>query len=249
MNSAGLTVDESFQFPDVSNSTYKVSALSPIRYLSSLIRSDTTAVMELGSGWSSNLFQIYLAHGATRSKKIIYYGGEYTTQGQICAKYLAQLEPTLRYRSFQFDYRNPNVEFLIRQKGHILLYTHHSIEQVDVINPQLFEQLRAIPNPVTVVHFEPVGWQRDPDLMARREADDAAFFEAIGERALQGNIDSVKENAAWWSWRLSYNKNLLPIVQKLQDQDAIRMVRTAYDFGGHANVLNPSTLLHYEFLR
>jgi hypothetical protein len=249
MAKAGLTVEETFLFPDVTNSEYRIGAISPIRYLAGLIRPDTTAVMEVGSGWSSNVFQTYLAHGATRSKKIIYYGGEYTTEGQLCAKYLAKQDPLLQYRSFYFDYRNPNVEFLVRQKGHILLFTSHSIEQVDLINPALFDQLRAIPNPVTVVHFEPVGWQRIPELMARRTAQDRAYFEALGARAMDGSIASVPENAAWWSWRLEYNKNLLPIVQQLEDQGTINVVRRAYDFSGHANVLNPSSLLHYDFVR
>ena len=249
MSAHGTTVEDTFQYPNVSNSTYSLGTISPIRYLAQLVRPNTTAVMELGSGWSSNLFQIYLAHGATRSKKMIYYGGEYTREGQICGKLLAAHEPKMNYRAFSFDYRDPNVTFLTRQKGHILLFTSHSIEQVDVINPELFEQLRAIPNPVTVVHFEPVGWQRDSTLLARREAQDTEFFENLGAQALAGNTTSVNENSAWWSWRLEYNKNLLPILQRLEDQNAIKMIRRAYDFAGTANVLNPSTLLHYEFNR
>jgi hypothetical protein len=245
----GLAIDDGFYYPDVSNSRYRVSAASPIRYLSQFIRPDTTAVMELGSGWSSNVFQLYIAHGATRAKKIIWYGGEYTREGQLCAKFIARREEEMKYRSFSFDYRNPDVAFLARQRGHILLFTSHSIEQVDVISPDLFEQLKQIPNPVTVVHFEPVGWQRFPELMKRREENDIDGFEAIGARALSGDISSVAENAAWWSWRLEYNKNLLPIVARLREEGAIRMVREAYDFSGHANVLNPSSLIHYDFVR
>lgn len=249
LKSERRTVDDGFYFPDVSNGNYRISAISPIRYLSQLIRPDTTGVMELGSGWSSNLFQLYIAHGATRSKKIVWYGGEYTKEGQICAKFIANREEPMNFRSFSFDYRNPDVTFLMRQRGHILLFTSHSIEQVDVINPSLFEQLREIANAVTVVHFEPVGWQRFPELLRRREENDAEGFEAIGRRALAGDVSSVAENAAWWSWRLEYNKNLLPIVRGLEAEGACRMVRDAYDFSGHANVLNPSTLLHYEFVR
>lgn len=249
MAQRGLEVDDRFHYPEVTCSQYRVGTISPIRYLSQLIRPDTTAVMEVGSGWSSNLFQLYLAHGTTRSKKIIYYGGEYTREGQVCAKFLAERDPGLKYRAFGFDYRNPNVEFLVRQKGHILLFTSHSIEQVDLIDPALFDQLAAIPNPVTVVHFEPVGWQRMPELLQRREAGDAAFFEEIGTRALRGDITSVAENAAWWSWRLEYNRNLLPIVSRLEGAGTVRMLRTAWDFSGAGNVLNPSSLIHYEFRR
>ncbi|WP_306006464.1 hypothetical protein [Aquicoccus porphyridii] len=249
MERAGLELSDSFYSPQVAANQYTVNAASPIRYLGELIRPDTTAIMELGSGWSPNIFQLYLLHGATRSRKKIYYGGEYTRSGMIAAKYLANREPAMNYRAFYFDYRDPNVSFLSKQKGHILLFTSHSIEQVDQINPVLFEQLRQIPNPVTVVHFEPVGWQRNEELLARRNAKDDAFFEAIGNRAVEGDLNSVDENAAWWSWRLEYNTNLMPILWDLEKRNVIKMERTAFNFAGAANVLNPSTMLHYEFVR
>lgn len=169
--------------------------------------------MELGSGWSSNLLQLYIAHGTTRSKKIIYYGGEDTREGQICAKLLAGFDTGLAYRSFQFDFDKPNIEFLQRQRGHILLFTSHAIEHAEVLNPALFEQLKAISNPVTVVHFEPVGWQRDADLVKARDRKDAVLFEKLGVRALAGDLTSLSENAAWWSWRCNYNVNLLGLIQ------------------------------------
>jgi len=245
----GMDVDDGFYHPDVANASYRVSSISPIRYLSQLIRKDTTGVVELGSGWCSNIFQLYIAYGATRSRKLIYYGGEYTREGQLCAKFLAAHDGQIPLRCFSFDFRNPDVTFLQRQRGHVLVFTSHAVEQVDNINAELFQQLREIPNPVTVVHFEPVGWQRFPELLRQRESNDMEAFEAIGARALNGDIQSVVENAAWWSWRLEYNMNLLPLVQQLQSENAIRMVRTAYDFAGTANVLNPSSLIHYEFIR
>ncbi|AKO96982.1 MAG: hypothetical protein RIG84_16195 [Roseovarius sp.] len=249
MQRAGLELSDTFYSPQVAANEYTVSAGSPIRYLGDLIRPDTTAIMELGSGWSSNVFQLYLLHGATRSRKKVYYGGEYTKSGMIAARYLASREPALKYRSFYFDYRNPNISFLSKTKGHILLFTSHSIEQVDQINPELFEQLRQMKNPTTVVHFEPVGWQRNEELLRRREAQDDAFFEAIGRRAADGALNTVDENAAWWSWRQEYNKNLIPILSDLERRNIITMKKTAFNFGGTANVLNPSTLLHYEFVR
>lgn len=245
----GLEPNDLLYSPDVTCGQYTVRSASPIRYLSRLVRPDTTGIVELGSGWSSNLFQLYLVVGATRSRRKIYYGGEYTRQGMLAAKYIARQETALNYRAFSFDFRDPDVSFLVRQKGHILVFTVHSIEQVDSINPVLFEQLRAIPNPVTVVHFEPVGWQRDRELTRRRAANDRDFFEAIGNRALQGNIDSVMENSAWWSWRLEYNVNLLSLLEKLEAEKVITMVRRAYDISATTNALNPSTLLHYEFNR
>jgi len=173
------TLDNPLYYPNIVNGQYTLSPVSPIRYLSQFIRSDTTAVMELGSGWGSNLFQLYLVRGATRSKRTIYYGGEYTREGQICSKFIATRDEHLKFRAFNFDFRAPDVTFLCRQKGHILLFTNHSIEQVDEINPDLFDQLREIANDVTVVHFEPIGWQRKVELVEKRENDDRSFFQDI----------------------------------------------------------------------
>ena len=166
-----------------------------------------------------------------------------------CSKILAEHDPDIRYRSFAFDYREPEVSFLKRQRGHVLLFTSHSVEQVDVINPVMFEQLKEIANEVTVVHFEPVGWQRMPELIKMREEQNDGFFEKLGEKALEGNIDSVAENSAWWSWRLQYNKNLMPLIDGLEKEGSIKMRRVEYDFNAIGNVLNPSTLIHYDFVR
>lgn len=242
-------VGDGFYYPTVRNGQYGLDHISPIRYLAQLIRPTTTAVVELGSGWSSNLFQIFIARGATRSKKIIYYGGEYTPEGQICGKYLARIEPKLNYKAFAFDYRNPNIGFFSKQKGHILFFTSHAIEKVGFISPSLFTQLKEIANEITVVHFEPVGWQRVPEIVEKRDNNDDAFFEKLGEKALAGSMDSVVENAAWWSWRLGYNTNLMRIVNALEQEGSIRMRRVEYDFDATANVFNPATLIHYDFVR
>lgn len=241
-----------FYHPTVINSQYSISAISNIRYLlEHCMRPDTTAVMELGSGWSSNLFQTFIGWGATRSERTIYYGGEYTAEGQRTAKYIARAEEKMKYRGFSFDYREPDVTFLKRQKGHILLFTTHSVEQVDIINPVLFDQLAALEQDVTVVHFEPVGWQRDKTLYDARIAHDDAFFEELGARINDdiGSDRKVMENAAWWSWRLHYNVNLLNIVNGLEADGTISMKQVEFDYAGTANVFNPSSLIHYEFNR
>jgi len=249
VTSAGLDVNDDFYYPDVTPEGYGISTISKVRYLSNLIRPDTTAVVEVGSGWSSNLFQIYLAHGVTRSKKVIYYGGEYTTAGIKCARFLAERDPRLKYKGFRFDYRAPDVSFLSKQKGHILFFTSHSIEQVEDISPALFDQLASMDSPVTLAHFEPVGWQRRPDLVEKRYTNDKDYFESIGRSAQDGHINPVVENAAWWSWRLKYNRNLIGILDGLQSKGTIKEVRKVYDYHGVGNFFNPTTLLHYEFAR
>ncbi len=252
LEKADHSLDDSFYFPTVSSSKYSVSTVSNIRYMLDLcMRPDTTAVMELGSGWSCNLFQMFIGWGATRSRKTIYYGGEYTREGQKTGKFIAKIEDSLQYRGFNFDYRSPDVRFLKRQRGHILLFTTHSVEQVDIIDPTLFEQLAELEQDVTVVHFEPVGWQRDKTLHDARIAADDAFFESLGKNINKGLTGPKKviENSAWWSWRLNYNTNLLGIIDDLEKRNLITLVNRYYDYAGAANIFNPSSLIHYEFKR
>ncbi|PSJ54281.1 hypothetical protein C7I84_24170 [Mesorhizobium ephedrae] len=246
--SGGYDLDDTLYYPDVCEGRYTTSTVSVIRYLMGCIRSDTRAVVEFGSGWSSNLFQLYVALGTTRSRRIHYHGAEYTDEGQECGRKIAKHDGKINYTAHPFDYRKPDASFLKDCKGHVLVFTKHSVEQVDLIDPDLYEQLWQLQADVTLVHFEPVGWQRSSALMARRAADDDKFFDKIGER-LGGDVKSVDRqmaNAAWWSWRNAYNTNLLSIVEDYTAREKFKLVKREYDFSGTANVLNPSTLLHLE---
>ncbi len=245
-------LDNTFYHPTVTNSRYSVAGVSNARYmLEHCMRPDTTAVMELGSGWSCNLFQMFIGWGATRSQKTIYYGGEYTAEGQRTGKYIARIDDKLQYRGFNFDYREPDLRFLKNQRGHILLFTTHSVEQVDIIDPVMFEHLAELEHDVTVVHFEPVGWQRDETLYNARINGDDAFFENLGENINKRLTSKRKviENSAWWSWRLNYNVNLLQIIADLESRNLITVQNREYDYAGAANIFNPSSLIHYEFNR
>ena len=119
---------------------------------------------------------------------------------------------------------------------------------MDVINPRLYADLCALEAQVSVVHIEPVGWQRSAELMARRAANDFAYFNRIGE-TVEADIDSPERqmaNAAWWSWRLAYNVNLKSIIDHYCMNGKARLVREEYDFSAAGNVLNPATLFHLE---
>jgi len=56
--------------------------------------------------------------------------------------------------------------------------------------------LREIPNPVTVVHFEPVGWQRFRYSAANGELNDMEAFRGDRSEGAAGRHSSVVENAA-----------------------------------------------------
>lgn len=251
LSRAGKTYEDSFIYPNVTNGFYSTSPISTIRYLMGCVQADTSAIVELGSGWSVNLFQMYVGLGQTRSRSIAYHGAEYTDEGQAAALRLAAHDGAINYHAHSFDYRNPDISFLKDVKGHILVFTRHSIEQVDMIDPALYDMLGALDARVTLVHIEPTGWQRDKTLIYRRKAKDNRFFEDIG-RMLVSEVTSKRrqlENAAWWSWRLDYNVNLSSIIGQAFKKGQIRIVRREYDYAATGNILNPSSLYHLEFVK
>lgn len=242
-------LNDEFLFPDISEKKYSINNISPIRYLMSLVRSDTSAIVELGSGWSSNLFQTYIGLGRTRSKDLTYIGAEYTDEGRACARTIANFDTKIHLLDYNFDYRNPEISFLNKFKKHILVFTSHSIEQVDLINDKLYQDLHNLDAKITLVHIEPIGWQRDTDLLKARESGSDKVFEQIESR-FENSISSEKhqlENSAWWSWRLNYNINLLRIIEKFQSENKIDLAYKAYDYSGVSNILNPASLFRIEF--
>ena len=161
---------------------------------------------------------------------------------------LQNFDGSINFNSHQFDYRKPDISFLNGARGHIIVFSRHSVEQVDVIAHQLYQMMIDLNVDISLMHFEPVGWQRRADLCDAREREDASFFEAIGESFAE-NVESEEDqtnNAAWWSWRLKYNKNLLSIAHQYSAFDGVKIVRKAYDFDGIGNVLNPTSLIHLE---
>lgn len=245
------TYDDPFYYPDVTAGRYSTSTISPIRYLMGCVRPDTTAIVELGSGWSVNLFQLYVGLGRTRSRKIAYHGAEYTDEGQAAARRLADHDGAIDYHAHGFDYRKPDISFLDDATGHVLVFTRHSIEQVDLIDPKLYDMLQKLKAQVTLVHIEPTGWQRDPILVTRRKKKDDSFFEDLGKLVAEDVASARRqlENAAWWSWRLDYNINLTSIISMYYRNKKLRVVRREHDFAAIGNVLNPSSLYHLEFIK
>lgn len=129
----------------------------------------TGAVMELGSGWSDHLFGLWLA-GA--SHKIRYLSCEITESGRRCAETLARLAPRMKFRTFPFNYEAPDFtrqRDWLRADRKLVVFSSHSVEQVDTVSPDLLPQICALGDEVVGIHYEPVGWQMEgPDSPHRR---------------------------------------------------------------------------------
>lgn len=250
-------------YPAVVDGRYTVnSGFNTIRYLYNNVLPETTTVIEFGSGWSANLFQLFILLGERRSRDLKFYGAEYTHEGRATGAMLAAHVPGMNYEAVAFDWTRPDLSFVdpSRGLGHVLVFSHHSIEQVPEISADFYRQLGDLAESVVCVHVEPVGWQRSPDLRAKRRDDDAAFFNAIqqemgvsppnvrvpvshGDDLLR--VDTQMRMAAWWSWARGYNHNLLELVDTLAVGD-LRVRQVMFDIDSLMNPLNPSTLINVE---
>lgn len=117
-------------------------------------------IVELGCGYGRNLFEIFLGTAPTNMP---YFGGELTESGRAAFALLATLEPKMDARPFRFDFRAPDFAILAPFER-ILFFTMHAIEQVHEIPVDLIERMAACGHRSVGVHFEPFGFQFEPEL-------------------------------------------------------------------------------------
>jgi len=128
----------------------------PAYILSGLINQKKyDCVFELGSGFARRLFETFYQ---TSKNSIRYFGGEITESGQKLATLLSEMETEINFSSFQYDHMNPNPPE-IEGCQNVLLFTCHSIEQVPYLPDDFIKKLCDFAPKVTVVHFEPFGFQ------------------------------------------------------------------------------------------
>jgi hypothetical protein len=162
----------------------------------------TSMVVELGSGWGQNLLDLYLAGGPRTAR---YYALEPTEEGRECVEFLANLAPDLELTALPFDFEEPRYE-LPTDNEHVLVFTCHSIEQITELPLEAITGLFGLGASLTVVHFEPIGWQ-------------------IGG----GTVAAATEEH---SQRRRYNQNLWPLLGGLADAGEIQIKTVAPDIIG-----------------
>ncbi len=191
---------------------------------------DTRRVIELGSGWGTNLFYLWLG-GGPRSAD--YVAMEYTETGREVTRLLAGTETGLSMTVRPFDYHRPDLsEF--RSTDETLVFTSYSIEQITRLNDALFEELLAIPGLDRVIHVEPVSWQL---------LDQSAMGPLIG--ALSHVVPprlSLEIDLRRRSRSTGYNKDLVGRLRRLESAGRIRIERIEKNYVG-PNPLNPATAI------
>lgn len=170
-------------------------------------RDDTVAVVELGSGNGESTFTIW-SEGRLRRPR--FYACEFSEAGRRTARILASLDPRLKLDARFFDFRRPSFEGMEVDKGHMVVFSTHSIEQVSEIPDTLIERICALAPEVTVLHFEPVGWQFAPD-------PSVDFIVKHKERCLKFN----------------YNTNLWTLLKRYEERGSIEITQALPYFFGY----------------
>lgn len=207
-----------------------------------------TNIVELGAGPGWNLFNIATYLG-TKAQARRFFGLEYSDAGIEVMRLLSEHGKLPMTPSF-FDYTNPDISMVPDDKP-TLFFSHHSIEQVEDISGDLYEQLAARKTPTKLIHCEPIGWQRHLDFVkARMDRDDDFYSNLVAKRLddIQGP-DAVAINCALNSWRVRYNRNTLPLIREYEKTGKLEVTRCYYDFthSTNANPVNASTYIEIDF--
>jgi hypothetical protein len=202
-------------------------------------------IVELGSGPGWNLFDLFIYLGKEgRNRR--FFALEYTDSGLDVTKSLAKACDGIQMTTALFDYTKPDLS-CIPDDQPTLFFSHHSIEQVKEISPDLYQQILARKHPFELLHFEPIGWQRFPELVEARMSDDPLLHRILteGRLATIPTDIGVAINAAVNSWRVGYNRNCIPILNQLERERRIKIADRIYDFTSRMSVnpTNPTTYL------
>jgi len=191
------------------------------RWLSALHEPDTDCIVELGCGYGRNLFELYYQGGPHPAKL---FGGEITESGRALTRKLADLNGDLDITVVPFDFRGPDFSFLGGRKKHILFFTRHAIEQVDLIPDELVTGMLETADRVTCVHFEPFGFQ------FKNGADHHGGISARHE-----------QNALARGW----NRNLAEVCMRLNTEGRIKVHYLYKNIIGE-DPINPTSIMVWK---
>ena len=111
--------------------------------VASYCSADTKRIIELGSGWGTNLFYLWLG-GMSRSAS--YVAMEYTETGRDVTQLLASTEPQLALSTRTFDYYRPDLSEY-RTSDKTVVFTSYSIEQITHLSELVVRGVAGNPRP------------------------------------------------------------------------------------------------------
>lgn len=255
----GEAVAGSFDIPSGERNSVRLSVAGGRYFLTSSIdplasvfshATNYGHIVELGSGPGWNLLELTEHLGTAGADKHL-YGLEYTDAGRDILTLLATAYAR-NISSLPFDYRDPDLSRVTDDGRPRLIFSNHSIEQVEEISGDLYDQIAARSGPTLLIHSEPIGWQRFDDLADARLRDDRVVFNAlISSRDTHlRSARAVAVNAAINSWRLGYNRNALRLIREKAAEHKATIQNVFYDFTWlhNSNAVNCTTYLEVHFL-
>lgn len=213
------------------------------------VTDSTQAVIEMGCGWGRNLAGAALD---IERRDITFVGLEPSESGRECTKGLLSKDPTIQHRTGHFDFYNADFS-LIEDFDDIVIFSCAAIEQVTLLDPKFIDQVLAIADKVTLIFYEPIGWQRTIDH--QRFGAHQILTEIMGNvpvtefhqskyifEMMDGAVDA---NAVSWAVICRYNLNLLSMIQNAISRGVVDLKSADYEIFG-LNPLNPYSLFVLE---
>jgi len=213
------------------------------------LTSDVDTVVEFGAGWGKNLSLLLMSSGRSDVK---YMACEQSESGQQSFERLFGLLDGLEFSSHPFDFYTPDFSML-KGKNHVLAFTSAAIEQIAFLPSTFLDGLLEVAEKVTLVFYEPIGWQRSIERI------NFVIKTVVGE--FGGQVPPEKwhgknfvfkfddhnflDNAASWSIYGKYNINLLNMIEIAIEEKRVRQLDRQYDIYSE-NPLNPYSLIVLE---
>ena len=183
-------------------------------------RDGVDAIIETGSGWGYNLFNVFMRGGP----RVNYHAFEYTQAGRTCATRLVEATgDDMDLEIHSFNYLSPDLSSIAGRYKKVLLFTSHSIEQIPALPPSFVEEVLNVSPRVHVLHFEPVGWQTAPS--GRKPKAPA-----------RGMEHAIKHG---------YNQNLRALLSSFEQSNRIVVDDTIRDVMA-VKLSNPTTFLSWR---
>lgn len=149
-------------------------------------------VMELGSGYGRQLFELYL-RGV--NPELRYIAAEPTAEGRALTQWLAQLVPDMPLEVADFSFEKPDFAHL-HPHHFSVVFSAWSVMYAANMSDVFFTELAAVPGEVFCLFFEPLGFQISADnshrLYQQQDAQESGhnlnFHHALMKAADSGLI-------------------------------------------------------------
>lgn len=209
----------------------------------------TQAIVELGCGWGRNL-----ASAAIRMHRrdLTFIGLEQAQDGLHCTERLLSKDPSVRFLTSHFDFYEPDYSSL-EEFDDIVVFSCAAIEQIAFIGTSFIDDVMAIADNVTLILYEPIGWQRNVDF--HKFALHTALSEIMEnmppekQHILNYTFDLddrlIEQNAVSWSVCALYNLNLWSVIQDAASRGIVNLTRAEFNIFG-VNPFNPYSLIVLE---